>query len=445
MPDSARFRTLQNGYNRSSREAVLKRTARSGEESRDIRQTGKQGGNRIIRDEDSRLPKVVIRSNAVDQIEPAFSHGPEDRQEIAVFDPPLSAFIRRLRMHGLSCQIEVHRPDYVQPGAVHKKSECGSDPRIDIDDLVTPVSRVIAEIDIDDTAISTSTHKPARALEHGWVRPALSETGHSSIRGILSDLVGHLFLDPRERSGIRTTDADAPVFYGRDLVEKIRLCATPQEIGSHSFTHRIFDDPLCTPAIAEQEIADSVKAARDMGLELKSFAFPRNRIGHIDVLAAHGFTSFRGQDARWYSRTTRRRWFHRAGHLLDMFCATTPATVIPERHESGIWEIPGSMLYTPSHGLRRIVPAWTRVHRARKGLRAAAEQKKIFHLWFHPTDVVVRNEAMLDGLRQILETACAMREAGRLTILPMAGIVDLLERPKQPAGAVLALEDVTSR
>jgi hypothetical protein len=35
---------------------------------------------------------------------------------------------------------------------------------------------------------------------------------------------------------------------------------------------------------------------------------------------------------------------------------------------------------------------------------------------------------MLDGLRRILETACELRDSGRLSILPMAGIVNLMNQ-----------------
>jgi len=169
--------------------------------------------------------------------------------------------------------------------------------------------------------------------------------------------VGHLFLDRHHDGGIRSTDTDAPIFYGRDLIERIRDCEVSQEIGSHTFTHRIFDDPLCTRSVANQELTSSVRAAREMGVELKSFAFPRNHVAHVDLLTKHGFTSYRGEDVRWYAKNGEHRWFHRMGHLVDMFCATTPATVMPVQHETGIWEIPGSMLFTPSHGVRRIVPA----------------------------------------------------------------------------------------
>src|SRR5579871_5699967 len=58
--------------------------------------------------------------------------------------------------------------------------------------------------------------------------------------------VGHLFLDRKDTAGVRSNPADAPIFYGRDLIERIRDCSVPQEIGSHTFTHRIFDSPACT-------------------------------------------------------------------------------------------------------------------------------------------------------------------------------------------------------
>ena len=256
--------------------------------------------------------------------------------------------------------------------------------------------------------------------------------------------VGHLFLDSAHDAGsARSTAADAPIFYGRDLIDKIRGCAVPQEIGSHTFTHAIFDDPLCTRLVANRELATSIGVAREMGVRMTSFAFPRNRIAHLDLLPQHGFTAFRGQDTRWYARAAERRWFHRAGHLVDILCATSPTPSLPVWHDEGIWEIPGSMLFTPSHGIRRIVPAKARVWRARRGLLAAAESKKIFQLWFHPTDLVVRQEAMLEGLRQILGIACQLREEGRLAILPLSGIADLLNQ-REPQHASSALDEVLS-
>ena len=224
-------------------------------------------------------------------------------------------------------------------------------------------------------------------------------------------------LDPRfDRDPCSGESAD-PIFYGRRLLEQILACPTPQEIGCHSFSHPDF--ATCSRERAQAELAASVRAARELGIDMSSFAFPRNRVGHLDLFPRYGFRTFRGPDRTWYEQAPRRKSYHRAGHLLDILLAAEPPTVLPEWNENGLWDIPGSMLYTPSHRLRRYIPVQLRVLRAQKGLRAAARHRRVFHLWFHPTDVVVRQRAMLDGLARILDLASELRERNRLVILPM--------------------------
>src|SRR5687767_151845 len=65
-----------------------------------------------------------------------------------------------------------------------------------------------------------------------------------------------------------------PLFYARSLVEKIRDCVVPQEIGSHSFSHVIFGDSGCSVETARSELAASVQAAQELNIELQSFVFP---------------------------------------------------------------------------------------------------------------------------------------------------------------------------
>ena len=85
-------------------------------------------------------------------------------------------------------------------------------------------------------------------------------------------IVGHLFLDRcsalngvkhpeilpptaewfnRDPCGDERTNPD---LYGRTLVDKIRSCSVPQEIGCHSFSHVSF--PECSREIARSEIAE---------------------------------------------------------------------------------------------------------------------------------------------------------------------------------------------
>ena len=258
-------------------------------------------------------------------------------------------------------------------------------------------------------------------------------------------VLGHLFLDscrpeggrkhpeiipPRHRwyrqdwfhhdpCGSEQTD---PLFYGRSLLEKVQACSVPQEIGCHSFSHVIFGDAGCSASTAESEVSTCVRLARSLGVQLRSFAFPRNSVGHLDVLREYGFTCYRGPEPAW---SEGRRWpgvLKRLLHLWDVLRAAEPPVVVPRRTASGLVDVPGSMIYFPMHGLRRYIPLSLRVRRARRGLDAAARQKRVFHLWFHPTNLADQPEAMFTGLRAILDHAATLRARRQLVILPMGAL-----------------------
>jgi peptidoglycan/xylan/chitin deacetylase (PgdA/CDA1 family) len=214
-------------------------------------------------------------------------------------------------------------------------------------------------------------------------------------------------------------EASRPIFYGRSLVERIRACRVPQEIGCHSFSHVIFGDAGCSRETAESEITTCVRLAREMDLELVSFAFPRNSVGHLDVLRRHGFKVFRGAGSAWYEKNDSPGVAGRLAHLWDVLRATEPTPVTPVRTPEGLINIPGSMIYMPSHGVRRFIPVARRVERAIKGIAAAISQKRVFHLWFHPTNLADNTDAMFDGLRQILEYVARQRERGDVSARSM--------------------------
>jgi peptidoglycan/xylan/chitin deacetylase (PgdA/CDA1 family) len=225
------------------------------------------------------------------------------------------------------------------------------------------------------------------------------------------------------------SEDSAPMFYARSLVDKIRACPVPQEIGCHSFSHVIFGDSGCSRETAESELAACVRAARELGIEMRSFAFPRNDVGHLDVLKEYGFVNYRGPEPQWYER---KNWTHtqkRLSHLWDVLTAAAPPVVLPERTADGLWNIPGSMIYFPMHGLRRFIPVSRRVKRAIKGLNAAVDQKRVFHLWFHPTNLADETDAMFTGLRRIFDRATSLRDRDRLAILPMCDIVQRVWSP----------------
>jgi hypothetical protein len=233
-------------------------------------------------------------------------------------------------------------------------------------------------------------------------------------------IVGHLFLQPDDEKRVFAAKVPAGLYYAPELVRQIQRCKVEQEIGSHTFSHIEMEHAKCSRSAAQSELASCVREADKWGIDMKSFIFPRNLVGHLDVLKQYGFTCYRGPEPHWYRNQS--RVIRRVGHVMEIALAKTPPSVVPT-DEGGIWNIPGSMLYTPSFGSRRYVPVWLRVLRARRGLQEAVRRKQIFHLWFHPTDVVCRMEAMLNGLRRIFEQVAKLRDDGLLDVRSMRDLV----------------------
>jgi peptidoglycan/xylan/chitin deacetylase (PgdA/CDA1 family) len=249
-------------------------------------------------------------------------------------------------------------------------------------------------------------------------------------------IVGHLFLDrcsghpqivpPRHawcadwfQHDPCSDETRQPLFYGRSLVEKIRSARVPQEIGSHSFSHVIFDDPGCSRDTARTELAACVEAARALGIDMRSFVFPRNAVGHLDVLREHGFTVYRGVQPGWHNRAPEN--VRRVVHLLEVMLASTPPVVLPER-DGDLWNVPASMIFFPANGLRKYIPMSIRVKRALRGLDAAVKQGRVFHLWLHPTNLSDEIDAMFEALDQIFVRARGLADQGKLRLLPMRDV-----------------------
>lgn len=281
--------------------------------------------------------------------------------------------------------------------------------------VVERLLELFAEFDVPATWCTVGHLFLRECSEHGGVKhPEVVPPEHAWVS---NDWFAH---DP---CGNETTD---PVFYGRALIEKILACPVPQELGCHTFSHAIFGDPGCSKATARTELAQCLEVARRMGVEMRSFVFPRNKAGHLDLLPEFGFTCYRSREPRWYET-----WpdiVKRVGHLFDVLAATEPPVSLPQWDENGLWHTPASMLYFPMKGNRRhFVPVSVRVRRARKGLDAAVRQKRVFHLWFHPTDMAEEVDRMFSGLRLILEYARSLRERGELEMLPMGALVPQME------------------
>ncbi len=220
----------------------------------------------------------------------------------------------------------------------------------------------------------------------------------------------------------------APLWYGDDVVDAVLATRVRHEIASHSFSHLVFGDPGCSPDAARSDLSACVAVARERGLTLRSFVFPRNVEGHHALLREHGFSAYRGEDPTWYRAAPNSA--KRALHFIDQAAGSEPPVSVPTETLPGLWNIPGSMLLMHRSGIRRFISPATSIHRARLGLRRAARERAVFHLWFHPFNLAHESAAMFAALRGILAEVRAMRDRGAIDVATMADIASSLSTTK---------------
>ena len=244
-------------------------------------------------------------------------------------------------------------------------------------------------------------------------------------------VVGHLFLDHCEcEDGIPHKDmprfkedwysADPctdiqrdPLYYGKDIVEKILSNRIEHEIGYHSFSHVVFSE--CSREVAEAEIKEGVKLAKEFGITLKSFVFPENKIGHIEVLKENGFKIYRGENLGRYDPNQ--------SFLIRKFNGGINKIIAPPTEPkwmNGIWEIPSSMFFCDPQIKFSVLP------RAKIGLYRAIKSKKVFHIWLHPHNLLMY-PSLKDDLDKLLGIVAKKRDERKIEVMTMGEFVRVLD------------------
>ena len=240
-------------------------------------------------------------------------------------------------------------------------------------------------------------------------------------------VVGHLLLDdcdgvhadhpspPNWFERERTTWRDRPdLRFGPDLVEAIRDSPTDHEIGSHSFSHVIFTDPAVTDRIADAECRRARQLGREWNLDLESFVYPRNEVGHRDALAGAGFRTYRGRTPIPSSLR----------HTLESLARGRSLLVNPSVDEYGLVNVPASTFCFAFEGRMRSIAelVWDDpiVHLAKSGIDQAVDGDGVFHLWLHPNNLTTQRD--VHRIRRILAYVDRRRTDSSLTVETMGAV-----------------------
>ena len=335
-------------------------------------------------------------------------------------------------------------------------------PALDKGVFVISIDTELAWSVVHRGAVSSEHLSPDRvASERRIVRDLLKLFEQHDIKATWAT-VGHLFLDEcRIVDGYKhpeilrpdydwfegdwfdldpSTDlSHDPMWYAPDIVEMITTARPSQEVGSHSFSHLIVGDPGCSSEAFASDLVACREIAAATGVNLFSFVYPRNTIGHLDVLADNGFTSYRGLRPGTFLDMS--RVIRRAVRVVDKIRPLAGSIVLPERN-GRLWNLPATSLYAP-FDRARYVPfrAWVTQHIHR--LDQASEHQSLFHLWFHPHNLIDDSDKALKGLERILERVDELRLQERMENLTMGELARRLDDLGRRAGRNATADDLT--
>lgn len=244
--------------------------------------------------------------------------------------------------------------------------------------------------------------------------------------------VGHLFLShcekdetfphkdmPRFKDSWFSQDpcsnlARDPLFYGKDIVERIMSSTVKHEIGYHSFSHVNFAE--CSRRVARAEMEASREIGKDFGIEFKSFVFPRNEVGHIDLLKEFGFRIYRGRKVgRWKENQSLPA--RKINGLADRILISPVTPILKEC----VWEIPTCLHYwNPKSPLSSL---W----QARLGIRRVVKRKGVFSVYFHPWELVY-NRTLEKSVKALLSFVSDIRDRGEITVVTLGELSAILDQ-----------------
>jgi peptidoglycan/xylan/chitin deacetylase (PgdA/CDA1 family) len=228
-------------------------------------------------------------------------------------------------------------------------------------------------------------------------------------------------------------DSD-PLHYAGSLIRQIRARAK-QEIATHTFSHYYGLEPGETREAFAADLRSAIAIAKHHGMDVRSIVFPRNQFhpGYEELLKQAGLTSYRGNETHWMYRPRRRSQETlavRAPRLLDHYVSLSGSKVVPwnaVRQPNGLCNVRSSMFLRPFSERRKSLES-ARLRRIAGGIQAAAEQRGIFHLWWHPHNFGAHTEQNLEFLRRVLDVFANCRSKYGMQSLSMAGVANLLTK-----------------
>ena len=105
-----------------------------------------------------------------------------------MFVQPASAFDHLVSRDRLSSQVEVMRAGNVEAVSTGEEPERAADARVDIEDLVLAIPRVVAVVEVEHPGVAQRFHPAPSEPVHRRVREADAEAGRAGVGRCLTEL-----------------------------------------------------------------------------------------------------------------------------------------------------------------------------------------------------------------------------------------------------------------
>ncbi len=224
-------------------------------------------------------------------------------------------------------------------------------------------------------------------------------------------------------------DTYAPYLFDSAIVERLRLDAT-QEIGSHTFSHLFSGAAGVTDRDFEAD-TESFNAAWKQQFNTPapaSFVFPRNQVtdSHLKILRKRGIKVYRGtENSEIFTGNELHKRAVRFADSVGNFVGhhIYDLAAIREQSRFGLLNLPSSRFLRPVSSVPKINSL--RLRRIKRSMTAAATQRKIYHLWWHPHNFGTRTSDNLEMLRKILEHFSLLRNQYGFENRSMVGMLQV--------------------
>jgi hypothetical protein len=224
---------------------------------------------------------------------------------------------------------------------------------------------------------------------------------------------------------------DDPYHYAPTLIGEI-MKTEGQEIATHTFSHYYCLEPGQTPEAFAYDLGAAVAVAKKYNIQLKGIVFPANQFepAHIEKCKQAGLIYYRGNYPSWMYQLKAKAdegMVKRFSRLTDFYFPLNGSRLVEPSIVNGIINVPSSCFLRP-YSRKLSFLEGRRLSRMKSEMTAAAKNKKIYHLWWHPHNFGKDMEQNFEILSKLLDHFQVLKKKYGMQSLSMGEVAEAFQK-----------------